>query len=223
MTLQELQQLASLGEGVSLEFKRRVPRPERIAKEVVALANTRGGRLLLGVSDDGEIVGLDDVSEEAFLLRRALETCIEPPVAYTTERIVVAPRRDVILVEVPESDRKPHHLVKPRRARRGRLRQGPSGDGTAYVRVEEMSVEASPESVAMMEHDEASAARVEFGENESLLMRYLNDYGRITVAQFARLADIPPARASATLTSFTKANILRLHADRDEDFFTLAY
>ena len=196
----------------------------------MALANTHGGRLLLGVSDDGEIVGLDDVSEEAFLLRRALQTCITPPVAYTTERIVVAPRRDVILVEVPESERKPHHLVKPRRARRGRLRaaddataDAAAGDGTAYVRVEEMSVEASPESVAMMTHDDGAAARVEFGENESLLMRYLKDYGRITVAQFARLADIPPAHASTTLTSFTKANILRLHADRDEDFFTLAY
>jgi sulfite reductase beta subunit-like hemoprotein len=75
----------------------------------------------------------------------------------------------------------------------------------------------------MMEHDEATGARVEFGENESLLMRYLNDYGRITVAQFARLADISDAHASATLLSFTKANILRLHAERGEDFFTLAY
>ena len=55
MTLQELNQLASLGEGPSLEFKRKVPRPERIAKEVIAFANTRGGRLLLGVDDDGTI------------------------------------------------------------------------------------------------------------------------------------------------------------------------
>ena len=39
MTLRELKQLVSLGEGISLEFKRRVPRAERIAKEVIALAN----------------------------------------------------------------------------------------------------------------------------------------------------------------------------------------
>jgi predicted HTH transcriptional regulator len=57
MTLRELEQLVELGEGISLEFKRRVPQPERIAKEIVALANTNGGRIVLGVSDDGTIEG----------------------------------------------------------------------------------------------------------------------------------------------------------------------
>jgi len=74
MTLRELEQLVELGEGISLEFKRRVPRPERIAKEIVALANTNGGRIVLGVSDDGTIEGFENISEQQFLLRQATET-----------------------------------------------------------------------------------------------------------------------------------------------------
>lgn len=218
MTLQELKQLVSLGEGVSLEFKRRVPRAERIAKEVIALANTQGGRILLGVDDDGSIVGVDDAGEEEFVLNRALRDHAAPPVEYRMERVVIAPGRDVILVVIPESTRKPHQLV----AADGSV----AGDGTAYVRVEEMSVEASPESVRMMEENGTSGRQgvtFQFGETESLLMRYLDDYGRITVAQFARLADIPPEQASDTLVRLARANLLQLHADRDEDYFTLAY
>lgn len=215
MTLQELKQLVTLGEGISLEFKRRVPREERIAKEVIALANTQGGRILIGVNDDGTITGVDDVSEQEFLLQRAVNRRTSPTVEVRTERIVVAPRRDVILVNIPESRAKPHHLIDV---------HGVPGDGTAYVRVKDMSVEASGESVEMMESAHATnGVTFEFGDAESLLMRYLDDYGRITVAEFAKLADISPQKASSTLVQMSKANLLRLHADRQEDYFTLAY
>jgi len=223
MTLRELKQLVSLGEGISLEFKRRVPRDERIAKEVIALANTNGGRILLGVDDDGTITGVDDAGEEGFVLRRAVETHCHPPVDFTTERVVVAERRDVLLVTVPESRSKPHHLVSAEEEPAEAV-DGLPGDGTAYVRVEEMSVEASPESVRMMrEDDEEQGVTFEFGENESLLMRYLDDYGRITVAEFAKLADISLEQASQTLVSLAKADLLQLHSDRTDDYFTLAY
>lgn len=216
MTLRELKQLVTLGEGITLEFKRKVPRASRIAKEVIALANTHGGRILVGVDDDGTITGVDDSSEEEFMLRRAINKRTEPPVTYHTERVVVAPRRDVILVVVPESNRKPHHLID--------VEDPVSGDGTAYVRVEDMSVEASLESVQIMEEADGDAGvTFEFGETESLLMRYLDDYGQVTVAEFAKLADITLARASATLVRLTKAGVLQLHADKNEDYFTLAY
>ena len=216
MTLRELQQLVALGEGISLEFKRKVPRAKRIAKEVIALANTQGGRILLGVSDDGTIVGVRDAGEQEFVLHRSVDAHVMPSVDYTTERIPIAGRRDVILVTVPESTDKPHHLVSQPNV--------PPGDGTAYVRVEEMSVEASPESVALMrEEASGNGVTLQFGDNESLLMRYLEDYGRVTVTQFARMADLSPQDASRTLLKLARANVLQLHAARGEDYFTLAY
>ena len=215
MTLRELEQLVELGEGISLEFKRRVPRPERIAKEIVALANTNGGRIVLGVSDDGTIEGFENISEQQFLLRRATEAHCVPPVEYDTERIVVAELRDVIVVTVPESKNKPHYVVSD---------PSSDGEGPAYVRVEERSVEASDETVERLHHQETDGGvTFEFGETESLLMRYLDDYGRITVAQFAQLADISPERASQTLLRLTRADLLYLHNAEEGDYFTLNY
>lgn len=213
MTLQELKQLASLGEGRTLEFKHRVPRPDRIAKEVIALANTDGGRILLGVDDDGSLVGVDDAAEEAFVLRQAVSDLCDPPVPYHTDRVVIAPRRDVLVVHVPESPGKPHVL-----------RTDASDKGMAYVRVDDMSVEASPESVQLMHSDTGpNGMAVSFGASESLLLSYLNDYGRVTVAEFARMADLSEEKASAILVQLTQADVLTLHANREEDFFTLSY
>lgn len=213
MTRQELEQLVALGEGVHLEFKRRVPRPTRIAKELIALANTHGGRILLGIEDNGSILGVDDAAEEEFLLHQAAQKHCQPPVSYSTERVVIAPRRDVLLVQVPESHDKPHQLVR-----------GPDTVGTTYIRVNERSMEADPASVRLMRRERPGASvTLQFGENESLLMRYLDDYGRITVEQFAQLANISLYRASQTLVHMAEADVLRAHADRSEEYFTLAY
>jgi predicted HTH transcriptional regulator len=214
MTLRELEQLVSLGEGISLEFKRRVPRPERIAKEIVALANTNGGRIVLGVSDDGTIEGFENVSEQQFLLRQATNAHCDPPVEYETERVVVGDRRDVIVVHVPESPDKPHLLAADG-----------AEDQPVYVRVEDRSVVASAETTERLRHQEDGDEGVtfEFGETESLLMRYLDDYGRITVSQLAQLADISAERASQTLLRLTRADLLHLHSAEDGDYFTLNY
>lgn len=213
MTLRELSQLVALGEGPHLEFKRRVPGAERITKEVIAFANTRGGRLLLGVADDGAIVGVRDAEEEEFALRRALNEHAEPHVAFSTERIEVTKKRNVIVVFVPDSSEKPHFLT-----------DGNGGPRAAYVRVDHMSVEASPEAVRLMRvRRNPTDVLFEFGEKEQALMRYLDSYGRISVEQFASLADISPRRASQTLVLLTRANVLQFHADAKEDYFTLAY
>lgn len=216
MTRRELEQLVDLGEGISLEFKRRVPQSERIAKEMVALANTHGGRIVLGVDDDGTITGIDHASEEEFLLRQAVESHCRPPVDYQTKRVVIEPRCDVLVVTIPESSTKPHFVV-----RNGQ----PEGDGgAAYVRVETKSMEASPETLEELQNqDEKTGVTFEFGETESLLMRYLDDYGRISVSQLAQLADISAERASQTLLRLTKADLLHLHPDEDGDYFTLNY
>ena len=61
----ELLEIIANGENSGVEFKRDDIRPEQLAKEVVALANLQGGRILLGVEDDGQITGLQRPSPQA--------------------------------------------------------------------------------------------------------------------------------------------------------------
>src|SRR5690606_39260955 len=129
----------SLGEGANLEFKRKVPKPARIAKEIIAFANTSGGRLLLGVDDDGSIVGVRDVEEEEYALRNALEGYSEPVVSFTVERVPIAHRRVVLVWSMSESRAKPIFFTSP-----------DNGAFTAYLRAQTQCVEASCEARRLM-------------------------------------------------------------------------
>lgn len=214
MVLAELSRLAAIGEGLHLEFKRKVPEPERIAKEMIALANTSGGKILIGVDDMGTVYGVKDWQESVFQLEESLSVHCDPPIAYEIETISVSRKRDALVVHVPDSKDKPHFLLS---ATNGRPR-------VAYVRVKDKSVEASRELIRVMRsRKNPRDIQFEFGDKEQTLMRYLDRYERITVSQFAKLADIPRRIASHTLVLLTKAEILHLHPSDQEDFFTLAF
>lgn len=218
MTLPDLARLAAAGEGLTIEFKKRVPRPEKLAREVLAFANTQGGRLLIGVDDDGTLAGLKDAIEEEYALREAIARHCDPPVPFGTERVMLASRREVLVVRVPASTARPHVLVGVERSAEG---EAPP----AFVRVGASSVEASKEAVKLMRRraQDAAGVRFEFGDKESLLMRYLDAYGRVTVAAFATLAGIPERQASHTLVLLTRAGLLRHHLGHPDDHFTRAY
>ncbi len=212
MTHQELQRLVSIGEGQHLEFKRRVPEAGRLAKEVIAFANGAGGHLLLGVDDSGTILGVRDADEEIYSLRDALDNYCEPKVEIELERIQISRRRDVISVWVKSSSQKPHYLVEPGGTER-----------TPYLRVRDKSVVASREAVRLMKHRRREDdVMFEFGDKEHTLMRYLEAYGRITVDQFAKIANISLRSASRTLVLLTRADILILHPTETKDYFTVA-
>ncbi|MEA1049120.1 ATP-binding protein [Lamprobacter modestohalophilus] len=68
MLRQELEELIANGESSGLELKRDDVRPEQLAKEIVALANVQGGRILLGVEDDGQISGLQRTDAQDWVL-----------------------------------------------------------------------------------------------------------------------------------------------------------
>ena len=216
MTLDDVRRLAAMGEGRHLEFKNRIPRPERIAREIIALANTDGGKVLVGVDDDGTVLGVKDAQEEFFSLRQALQDRILPPVDLGFEPVRVSRKREVLIVHVPASPDRPHVLKPDRRADGTRPKQ------RAFVRVEDQSVEASKEAVALMKADSrGDAVTFTFGDAERRLLDYLARYEQITVREYARMTDKPPWRASKDLVMLARAGIVTLHPrEGGDDFFT---
>ena len=216
MTSDDVRRLASLGEGRQLEFKNRVPRPERIAREVIALANTDGGKVLVGVDDDGTVLGVKDANEQFFALQEALADRILPPVELDFEPVRISRTREVLVVHVPASADRPHVLRPDRRA-----------DGTlpkqrAFVRVADQSVEASKEAVALMKAEgRGDAVAFTFGDDERRLLQYLDRHERSTVRQYARLSQMPPWKASKARVTLARAGIVDLHSrEGGDDYFT---
>ena len=99
MTSTDLDILIQQGEGATLEFKENLS--ASFARELVALANTTGGRVLLGVNDDGVVKGIKDTNALRARIQDIARNC-NPPVKVLANRV-----GEVFVVEVRESNAKP--------------------------------------------------------------------------------------------------------------------
>jgi ATP-dependent DNA helicase RecG len=99
-----LAQIAA-GEDQFREFKRAIDNPESIAGELVAFANTDGGRLFLGVDDDGAIVGLPDPAQTLQTLTNICRDRCRPPVIPGFEQVALSGQTIIVLSVEPALNR----------------------------------------------------------------------------------------------------------------------
>jgi len=121
----DLRNLIQTGESGWLEFKKRVPGAEKMAREIAAFANTKGGTILVGVDDNGVVRGIRSYFEEEFVLFQAAHEMCVPEVPVGIEMVHTS-AGDVIVVKVPEMPSKPVY-VKGETKRRVYVRRGVGG------------------------------------------------------------------------------------------------
>ena len=112
VTRRDVMALISEGEGLRIEFKRHFSSPEKIAKEIIAFANTKGGTILFGVDDDGSVFGLHSEKSELSDIEHTSQFLCDPPIAVNCDVIPWSGKKDIIAVTVSPSGNKPHTLVE---------------------------------------------------------------------------------------------------------------
>ncbi|WP_297336042.1 ATP-binding protein [Algoriphagus sp.] len=73
-------------EGISLEFKQKVTSESKIAKAIAAMANAKGGLIIVGISDQKRVIGIDP-EEEIFMVEKANKQFCIPPASLSYEVI----------------------------------------------------------------------------------------------------------------------------------------
>ena len=100
--MQEIRQ----GESQTREFKFRVDSQRKIAKTLVAFANTDGGTIFIGVKDNGVVAGVRG-EEELYMMEGAADLHTRPPVNFRAEALDVD-GKVVLAIHVPKSTTPPH-------------------------------------------------------------------------------------------------------------------
>jgi len=205
------------GEGFQIEFKRKVSTPEKIARTLIAFANTKGGTIIFGVDDDKTIVGVDSEKAEVEMIRTAGGFLCDPPVEMDID-IIAYKGKDVIAVTIEESRVKPHYLV-------GNANGSEDETSKVLIRVKDKTVVASKEVIRILEAEnpDAPPLRIAIGDAERRLLDHLGSRDRITVKEFSKLVNISRRRASRTLIQLVRAGVLRIHTSEKEEFYTLAF
>jgi predicted HTH transcriptional regulator len=217
MNYRDIDELLEEGEGFQLEFKRKVSSPEKIARTLVAFANTKGGTIIFGVDDDKVVVGVESEKTEAEMVKAAGSFYSDPPIEPQID-IVPYKGKDIMVVTVEESRSKPHAVAVDDDA------DGES-DAKVFIRVNDKTVIASKEveRILRAENPDAPPLRIVIGDQERRLFEYLETNERITVKEFGKMVNISDRRASRMLIKLVRAGVLRIHTTEKQDFYTLAF
>jgi predicted HTH transcriptional regulator len=217
MRYRELLNLIEEGENIQVEFKRKFSTHDKIAREMMAFANTKGGYVLFGVDDDKKIVGVESEKETTELVKDAALNYCEPPLELTIEYREIE-GKEIVIVSIPESIKKPHRI------------QDYQQDlditrAVVPIRVNDKSVHASKEMIRILraQTNQAALKKYVLGPTEKTVFEYLSKVERISVKELSNLVNISERRASRTLVKMVRANLLMIHTkDNGEEFFTAA-
>ncbi|MBM4464895.1 MAG: hypothetical protein FJ014_04915 [Chloroflexi bacterium] len=113
MVIDEVFELIARGEGLTIEFKREWPQrgdvTAEIGSELVALANTQGGYLLIGVDDNGQVVGVTGDWRKLEERLMGISRVCSPPIVLTVEEVIVE-GKSILVAHVPEGKDKPYRV-----------------------------------------------------------------------------------------------------------------
>lgn len=191
----DLPSLLAQREGTSLEFKRTIESPGRIAKTLAAFANTAGGMLVVGVDDDRTVRGVASEKDEVQKLESASDFWVDPPLLLRYEAVVVDERR-VLIFTIEESPEKPHRAKNER------------GEWEIYVRARDKSVPASKRMGHFLEKATEADADLLTSPNVKALVQFLQKNERITAGRLAKLINVSEYRAIKLLRDLTRQGVL---------------
>jgi predicted HTH transcriptional regulator len=199
--------LINEGEHQQLDFKFGVNDSRKIARTLAAFANTDGGRLLLGVKDNGAIAGVRS-DEEYYMMEAGAQLFCKPPVPFDI-REWDENGKNVLEIIVP-----PSNLIH----------SAPDKDGNfkVFVRVGDQNFVANGVLLKVWKkRKNKHGVEVSFSPIERSLIAYLEHNGSISLSGFRKLSGLSVKRCEHILANFIVLDIIKLVYSESGVHYTL--
>lgn len=192
-----LKELIAEGEHQKQDFKYAINDSRKIARTLAAFANTDGGRLLVGVKDNGRVAGVAS-DEEYYMVEAAANMYCRPPVKFETN-IIDYEGKTVLEVIIPKSQDKPHKAPTK------------EGDYKVYVRVNDQNILANSILIRVWaQQKRKEGTLLKLSQAENLLLSYLNENPSITLSAFQKLAGIRRWTAERIIINLMVIQVLEM-------------
>lgn len=196
--LNKLKQWIADGENNTVDFKQSITSAPKIARNIVAFANSRGGRILVGVEDKGRITGVE-AAEEQFELERAAEKFCDPPITISYEIYHIEGKK-VLIAEVPESRRKPHFAIDK------------NGQKKIFVRLNDTCLEPTPTIETVLRRGDLNGIERResvYNQLKKELQTYFETHTSINFVAYQELKKCSEKSAQRSLTDLLLTGFLR--------------
>ena len=174
---QYMQRLISEGEHCHQDFKFEISDARKIARSISAFANTEGGRLLVGVKDNGKIAGIRS-EEEIYMIEAAANMYCKPTVELQTQTFHVE-GKTVLEIRIEEATSKPIYALDE------------NNTPKAYIRIKDENILATPVHLKVWQHSKKDKGTfVQFTEREQKLLDILKTGKQLTLNQCCKASRI---------------------------------
>lgn len=207
-----LADLLKEGEGETLDFKQKITSLDKIAKTICSFANTRGGTILVGVTDRRSLMGIDP-EEEKYMLRQAAQNFCNPAINLHFEELEeFEDDKEIVILKViiAESSEKPHASLNK------------AGHWQVYIRQRDKSVPAGKSMLRHLRNEQPATApggHLDLDKNEHKIMDHLRSHERITVKELAGMINFSARRAQRLLNQMVSKGLIRLFEHEREDYY----
>jgi predicted HTH transcriptional regulator len=206
--LHHITKLISEGEHQQLDFKFEISDAHKIARTLVAFANTDGGRLLIGVKDNGVLAGVRS-EEEYYMVEAAARLYCKPEIDFSVKEWNLS-KKTILEVIIIKSNKRPHFA------------QLKEGNWVAFHRVKDQNFLVNRILMRVWKYENApTGVYLKFTEAEKFLLEFLEANSQITLSKFMRLAGISRNKAENILVKFLMLKILRMNFTENLTFFSL--
>ena len=204
---QYLQSLIREGEHQQQDFKYRVSDALKLAKSVSAFANTDGGRLLIGVRDDGNMSGVRD-EEEIYMMHQAAYRYCRPEASIKFDTYHVD-GRTIVIATVPPSEHRPICVVSDNEKPR------------AYIRIADENIVASPIHLAIWrESQKQQGAMLTYTDSVRKILEVLQDQ-ELPLSIIVKHSRIPRPKVISLLARLIRFRVVRWEYSNQQFVFSL--
>jgi predicted HTH transcriptional regulator len=200
--------LIEQGEGLHLDFKFEVSDAPKIARSLVAFANTDGGKLLIGVKDNGVVRGIHS-EEEYYMIQNAAERYCKPAVEFSSKEWNISGKK-VLEVTIPASKSAPH--------------KAPDKDGKykAFIRLHDENILASGVQMKVWKKQNSNEnISITIEHENQILLDMLKDNKAITIQDFQQEAGLPKHPAEDIISDFIVMGIIEMKMNGKQLLFSL--
>jgi len=201
-----IQRLIQQGEHQQLDFKFEISDAKKIARSMVAFANTDGGTLLVGVKDNGSIAGVRS-EEEIYMIDSAASLYCKPEIKFSVNTWNEL-GKSVLEIKIPKSLTPPHYA------------QDDKGKWLIYIRVKDQNLLANPVWLKVLKRKQnPEGTMVRYRESEKILLDFLSENTFITLSKFSYIAVIPENKAETILVNLISLGIIEMEIREDDVYY----
>ncbi|WP_028298106.1 AlbA family DNA-binding domain-containing protein [Olivibacter sitiensis] len=196
------------GEGERLDFKNKISSEVKIAKTLVAFANNKGGRLLVGIADDGTIRGVKNEEEERYTLNKAATLYCKPIVDIRFEEAFVDDKV-VLIAEVSESDTKPHFALDEQKK------------WWVYIRIKDRSQLAGKVVVDVLKRSSLpDGVFISYSEKEKNMLEYIQTQEKVLLLDLCKHMKLSRRKTQKILVDLILAGLIKVSMSEKGEYYS---